>query len=282
MRWNCPPTAAASDLTDSVLARPGTPSTSRCPPQSRATAIRSSSTSWPTIVRFTSKSTGCSGLLAVRSWLSVIGLLRPDVAAGCRSYLRSPWPGARAAAERGTDGHGEPDARERVFAVGSGERHDDPDDHAARVEQRPARTARIDRRIELDEAGALARVGIRGPVEAGNHPGGHAVGQAERVADRDDRRADAGAAAEGRGHDDLGNLRRGQDRDVKVLAGRGDARRGHRPVGERDRDGPAARDDMVRGQDRAGVAHDDTGPEIVAGADADHGRRDPLGNARPG
>ena len=36
--------------------------------------------------------------------------------------------------------------------------------------------------------------------------GGHAVGQAERVADRDDGRPHVGASAEGGGHDDLGEL----------------------------------------------------------------------------
>src|SRR5690242_6011684 len=97
MRWNCPPTAAASDLTDSVLASPGTPSTSRCPPESRAIAIRSSKTSWPTIVRLTSKSTGCRGLVYWpgdgdgRSFgFVVIGLLRPELLPNERL---SPSPG---------------------------------------------------------------------------------------------------------------------------------------------------------------------------------------------
>src|SRR5580704_8349084 len=126
MRWNSPPTAAASDLTDSVLASPGTPSTRRCPPDSSATAIRSSSTSWPTMVRLTSKSTGCSGL--ADAWLRALR----------RSYLRPlPWPCA-AATERGADGHREPDAGERVLAVGDGDGDDDADDKTVRVQQRAA------------------------------------------------------------------------------------------------------------------------------------------------
>jgi len=44
---------AASVLIDIVFARPGTPSTSRWPRARRQTAMRSRSTSWPTIVRFT-------------------------------------------------------------------------------------------------------------------------------------------------------------------------------------------------------------------------------------
>src|SRR5487761_121342 len=247
MRWNCPPTAAASDLTESVLASPGTPSTSRWPPQSRATAIRSSSTSWPTMVRLTSKSTGRNGLARSPgdgSWLSAGGWVIALLHAGL-SYLRSlPLP-AVCAAERAADGHGEPDAGERVLAVGIGERHDDADDHAAAVKQWPARTARVDRRVELNEPAALACVGVRGPVKTGDDAGRHAVGQAERVADRDDRCPDVGASAEGRGDDDLGKPHRGELGDVRLLVGRDDGRVRHRAVGERHGDAPAAGDHMV-------------------------------------
>src|ERR1700746_620163 len=150
MRWNCPPTAAASDLTDSVLASPGTPSTSRCPPESRAIAIRSSRTSWPTMVRLTSKSTGCSGLACspgdgVRPSVGgvVIGLLGPGLLPLRRSYLRPlPWPRAAGAAERGADGHREPDAGERVLAIGGGDRDDDAGDPAVGAEQGGGRASR--------------------------------------------------------------------------------------------------------------------------------------------
>src|ERR1700752_5047237 len=155
MGWNSPPMAAASHLTESVLASPGTPSTSRCPPESRAIAIRSSSTSWPTMVRLTSKSTGCSGLAC---WpgdgscrlagAGVIALLRAGLSALRLSYLRSlSLRAAGAAAERRAAGRREPAAGERVPGIRVGDRHDDADDHPAAVEQRPARAARVDRRV---------------------------------------------------------------------------------------------------------------------------------------
>src|SRR6478672_1189048 len=198
MRWNCPPTAAASVFTASVLARPGTPSTSRWPPASRATAIRSSSTSWPTMVRLTSNSTLSSG------FVELAGLICP-LRVVWRSYLRPvPGPGAASAAECGADGHCEPDAGEGILACRVGDRDDDANDQAPCVEQRAAGTSGVDRRVELDEPGVGAVGSLRGPVEAGNHAGGHAVGQAERVADRDHRRPHIGTAAEGGRHNDLG------------------------------------------------------------------------------
>src|SRR5690242_3634535 len=203
MRWNCPPMAAASDLTDSVLASPGTPSTSRWPPESRAMAIRSSRTSWPTMVRLTSKSTGCSGLARSAAVASLIALSSAQ-----SSNLGSlPSWSLATGAERAADGYREADAGERVLPVGSGERDDHADDAPVRVEQRPARAAGVDRRVELDEPGELAVAGVRGPVQAGDHPGGDAVGQGERVADGDDGRPHVGGAADGGGHDDLGQLR---------------------------------------------------------------------------
>src|SRR6516164_5713759 len=240
MRWNCPPIAAASDFTARVLARPGTPSTSRCPPESKAIAIRSSSTSWPTMVRLTSNSTGCSGLACgpgdeVSVGGGVIELLRPWLfplpsfiswpLILVRSYLGPlPRPVSAGAAERGTDGYREADAGERVLAVGSGERYDDADDSAVHVEQRAPRTARVDRRVELDEPGELAVIGVSGPVKAGDHPGGHTVGQAERVADGDDRRSHVGPAAEGGRHDHPRQLRGGERGDVQLRVGGGDGR----------------------------------------------------------
>src|ERR1700733_6712187 len=264
MRWNCPPMAAASDLTESVLASPGTPSTSRCPPESSAIAIRSSSTSWPTMIRLTSKSTGCSGLgLSADGW--VMGLLGAGLVPVRRSYLGSyPWPLAAGAAECGTDGHREPDAGERVLAIGGGDRDDDADDQTMCVEQRAARAAWVNRRVELDKPGELAVVGVRGPVEPGDHPGGHAVGQAERIADSDDGRAHIGSSAERGRHDDLRQLRRGGRGDVRLRVGGGDSRVRRAAVGERDGNGPAAGDDMIRGQDGAVVGHADGGHEPVA------------------
>src|SRR6185369_12594173 len=290
MRWNCPPTAAASDLTDSVLASPGTPSTSRCPPESRAIAIRSSKTSWPTIVRLTSKSTGCRGLVYWpgdgdgRSFgVVVIGLLRPELLPLRRSYLRPlPWPRTATPAERGADRHREPDAGERVLAGRGGDRDDDADDKPVSVQQRATRAARINRRVELDEPGELAVAGVRGSVKTGDHPGGHAVDQAQRIADGDDGRSHAGATSDGGGHDDLGQLRRGEGSDVPLRVGGGDDRVRRGAVGERNSDGPAGSDDMVRGQDRAVVGHDDASPQLMPATDEHHGRREPLVDDRHG
>ena len=55
-RRNEPPSTSASVLTVSVLASPGTPSSSTWPPASSATSSRSSIASWPTITRLSSYS----------------------------------------------------------------------------------------------------------------------------------------------------------------------------------------------------------------------------------
>src|ERR1051326_16225 len=73
---------------------------------------------------------------------------------------------------------------------------------ASEEEQRAARAAGVDRRVELDEAGELAVAGVGGPVRAGDPPGGDAVGQAERVAADAHGRPHVGGAADGGGHDD--------------------------------------------------------------------------------
>ena len=130
--------------------------------------------------------------------------------------------------------------------------------------------------------GELAVVGVRGPVKAGDHPGGHAVGQAERIADGDDGCSHIGAAAEVGRHDDLGQPRRGKRGDVQLRVGGGDGRVRRGAVGERDGNAPAAGDDVIRGQDRAVVGHDDAGAQVVTGADDDHGRGEPLIDGRNG
>src|SRR6478752_6758584 len=68
-RLKLPPSTSATVLTVSVLARPGTPSSSTCPPASRATRTRSSIASWPTITRLISNSAVSSA-----SWASREGL----------------------------------------------------------------------------------------------------------------------------------------------------------------------------------------------------------------
>ena len=54
MRLKLPPTTDASVLIVSVLASPGTPSSSTWPPASSATSTRSSIASWPMITRLIS------------------------------------------------------------------------------------------------------------------------------------------------------------------------------------------------------------------------------------
>ena len=65
-RLNEPPSTSATVLTVSVLARPGTPSSSTWPPASSATSTRSSIASWPTITRLISKSAVSSASWASR------------------------------------------------------------------------------------------------------------------------------------------------------------------------------------------------------------------------
>src|SRR5919205_2081151 len=59
-RRNVPPSTSASVLTVSVLASPGTPSSSTWPPASSATSRRSSIASWPTMTRLISCSAASS------------------------------------------------------------------------------------------------------------------------------------------------------------------------------------------------------------------------------
>src|SRR6476661_5760168 len=126
--------AAASDFTASVLASPGTPSTSRCPPDSMATAIRSSRTSWPTMVRLTSNSTGSSGfddmiILRRRSGGS-IGSCRSGSQLGTAARTLAGRP-----AQRRTDRNGEADTGERVLLAGVGDGQHDADHRALVVQQ---------------------------------------------------------------------------------------------------------------------------------------------------
>ena len=65
-RLNEPPSTSATVLTVSVLARPGTPSSSTWPPASSATSTRSSIASWPTITRLISNSAVSSASWAAR------------------------------------------------------------------------------------------------------------------------------------------------------------------------------------------------------------------------
>src|SRR6476620_2722796 len=130
IRLNSPPIDAARVLMAIVLARPGTPSTRRWPRASRATASRSSSTSWPTMTFLTSYSTRSMGRL-------VDGF-------GCWSTcppVRSSVLGQSRGAAGHVDGHGQADADEDVLAGRVDECGDDADDAPGPVEQGPARGA---------------------------------------------------------------------------------------------------------------------------------------------
>src|SRR5262245_51256995 len=67
MRANCRSSTWPSVLTASVLARPGTPSTSRCPRHKSATIMRSTSARWPTITLRTSSTAACTASASSRT-----------------------------------------------------------------------------------------------------------------------------------------------------------------------------------------------------------------------
>src|SRR5262249_1596939 len=162
------PIAAASDFTARVLARPGTPSTSMCPRDSRATNMRSSRWSWPTMVFLTSYSTCSMGLAGAPG--------RDRWPLGCCPLINeSSLLGSPAAAPRDGrgDGYGETDADEGAGAGGIGQGYDNADRLAARVDQWAAGAARVDRRVELDEVrSGRAFGGGDAPVEPGDDAGG--------------------------------------------------------------------------------------------------------------
>src|SRR6185503_6764816 len=140
-----------------------------------------------------------------------------------------------------------------------GDRDHHADHGALAVDQRTARAAGVDRRIELDEPGQPSGVGLGGALQAGDDAGGGAVGQAQLVADGDDFGPDRDAAAQGRRHHDLGQVGRGQQGDVHGLVGGGDSCGGLGAVGEDDADRAAVVDDVVGGHDGAGVGDDEAG-----------------------
>ena len=143
IRLKSPPIASASVLIAIVLASPGTPSTSRCPRASSATTIRSSRWSCPTMTFLTSyrsRSIGgrrCASRLVLSRGVS-----------SCGGSVRGQAGGAAG----DVDGHGQADADEHVLLGRVDERGHDADDGAARVEQRAAGVAGVDRGVHLDEA----------------------------------------------------------------------------------------------------------------------------------
>src|SRR3954469_254833 len=120
VRLNWPRIVLASVFTVSVLARPGTPSTSRWPCASMATITRSRKRSWPTTTRLTSYRICSINWAVALSWwvvesigprlvVALVGLERrqPD---GCRGVL---------------DGNGKSDAQERAGRCGVQDGRDD-------------------------------------------------------------------------------------------------------------------------------------------------------------
>ena len=95
----------------------------------------------------------------------------------------------------GVDRNGEADPDRSVRAAGRDLRVD-PDDLAARVDERPAGIARVDRRIRLDDVVDLEVVGSADlALERRHDARGDRAVVAERVADRDHRVADSHAGS---------------------------------------------------------------------------------------
>src|SRR3954453_3228246 len=130
----------------------------------------------------------------------------------------------------------------------------DADHLAARVEQRPARVAVVDRRIGLDRARDREVVrGLDGAVQRAHDARGDGVLEAERAADRDGAVADLDAVRVGErqrvklglGRVDL------DDGDVGRRVGADDLRARGLAVGEGDGDRGRAVDDVLVGGDLA-------------------------------
>src|SRR5687767_4365006 len=165
MRRKLPRTVAASVLTVSVLARPGTPSTSRWPCARVATSTRSRKWSWPTTVFLTS--------YRMRSMSEATSA--PSSRCSIFSPRTDPSERVQAGgAGRVLDRHGEADADEHALLGRVEQAGDDADHLAVRGDQRPARIAGIRRGVELYEVGedALARSRAVLALQAGDHAGG--------------------------------------------------------------------------------------------------------------
>src|SRR5215211_6640016 len=99
MRWKLPPNTWAKVAMVRVLASPGTPSSSRCPPDNNATRTRSSMPSWPTMTRLISNNAasravdGLEGSATLRRRGSFSVIWSPCAMEAC---CRSGEPGATA------------------------------------------------------------------------------------------------------------------------------------------------------------------------------------------
>src|SRR5258707_10177607 len=143
MRLKSPPIAWARVLMAIVFARPGTPSTRRCPRARRATIIRSSRWSWPTMTFLTSYSRRSIGALTVAGRSRSTGIRSPS---RCSVLRQAGSPAGD------VDGHRQADPDEDVLLGRIDESRDDADDLAGAVEERTTGVAGIDRRIVLGES----------------------------------------------------------------------------------------------------------------------------------
>src|SRR6185295_466241 len=128
MRRNVPRMVCASVFTVRVLARPGTPSTSRWPCASVATSTRSRKWSWPTTTFFTSYRIFSIKVATLLSMASFLERRQADRAG------------------RVLDRHREADADEHPLLGGIEQAGDDADHLAFQRDQRPAGVARVHRR----------------------------------------------------------------------------------------------------------------------------------------
>ena len=123
---------------------------------------------------------------------------------------------------------------------------------------------------------------VRGPVKAGYDPGGHAVGQAERVADGDDDAPTSAPPPRVACTTTWGSFAGMSVAMSSFGLATATVAFAVVPSANVTVMVPPPGDDVIRGQDRAVVGHDDTGTEVMAGADDDNGRSEPLVDGRDG
>ena len=260
MRWNCPPIAPASDFTASVFASPGTPSTSRWPPDEQADRHPLEQDVLPD-----DRALDLEQHLLERVRGLVPAELAPPVpsaATSRRSYLRpapAPGPPPPSAAPIGTAKAMPANASS---PAGSAMDTTMPMTSPLASSSGPPELPGFTDASNWISPENLPRVGLGGAVQARDHAGGDAVGQPERVADRDDLAADRRRAPP----IVAGTTGCGSVAGVSVamsVFGSADAtvRRRLGAVGEQHGDRAAVGDDVVRGDDRAGVGRDHAGAQ---------------------
>ena len=229
------------------------PRRSRWPPDSSATAIRSSSTSWPTMVRLTSNSTCSSGFGGASSSWSRPRCRRVGSceSSAVISVVRRPVPAA-AAAERGADRDGEADAGERVVAAGSAMETTMPMTSPLALSSGPPELPGLTAASNWIRPENCAVVGLRGAVQARRRRRWWCCRSA-RAGCRWRRRAPPTATPPPRvaGTTGSGSVAGRQHGDVGPRVRRRDGGAGLRAVGEQDADRAAVGDHVVGGEDRA-------------------------------